>query len=64
MVNLMKKEYDTDGAAWVLGHIQRRGNPDAKDRLLAIKLGIESIKAFIEGKTNIMIGKQTMNLLK
>lgn len=57
LVNIMKKEYDIDGAACALGHIQRGGNPDAKDRLLATKLGIESVNAFIEGKTNIMTGE-------
>jgi 6-phosphofructokinase 1 len=58
LVNILKTKYDIDGAACVLGHIQRGGNPDAKDRLLATKLGIESVNAFIEGKTNIMIGEQ------
>lgn len=58
LVALMKKEYYIDGAACVLGHIQRGGNPDAKDRLLATKLGIESVNAFIKEKTNIMIGEQ------
>lgn len=58
LVSLMKKEYGIDGAACVLGHIQRGGNPDAKDRLLATKLGIASVNAFIEGRTNVMIGEQ------
>ncbi|WGH25606.1 MAG: 6-phosphofructokinase [Candidatus Shikimatogenerans bostrichidophilus] len=40
----------------ILGHIQRGGNPTCKDRILAIKLGLESIKNIINNQKNIIVG--------
>lgn len=40
-----------------LGYIQRGGSPVAKDRLLATKMGVASVQAIINGKTNLMIGE-------
>ena len=41
----------------VLGHIQRGGNPSARDRVLASKLGYWAVKHLIDGKTNVMAGE-------
>lgn len=40
----------------VLGHIQRGGDPSCADRVLASRLGVASVEALIEGKTNMMAG--------
>lgn len=40
----------------ILGHIQRGGSPTCIDRILAIKLGLESIKKLINFNKNIVIG--------
>jgi 6-phosphofructokinase 1 len=41
----------------ILGHIQRGGRPTCNDRVLASRLGLEAVKALIEGKKGIMIGQ-------
>ena len=39
-----------------LGHLQRGGNPSAADRMLAIRLAVQSVKALCAGETAIMVG--------
>ncbi|WP_409425455.1 MULTISPECIES: ATP-dependent 6-phosphofructokinase [unclassified Pseudoalteromonas] len=39
-----------------LGHLQRGGNPSAADRMLAIRLGVQSVKALCAGKSAKMVG--------
>ncbi|MFC1676779.1 6-phosphofructokinase [Planctomycetota bacterium] len=53
----IKQKTGIDYRAVILGHIQRGGNPSAKDRLLASKLGYWSVKHLIEGKANVMVGE-------
>lgn len=43
-----------------LGHIQRGGNPTARDRVLASRCGMAAVEGLIAGKTNCMAG--VMNL--
>lgn len=40
----------------VLGHVQRGGAPTAADRILAGRLGYESVMALRAGKTDVMVG--------
>ena len=40
----------------VLGYIQRGGNPMARDRMLASRLGIAAVDALIQGQTNTVVG--------
>ncbi|WGH27574.1 MAG: ATP-dependent 6-phosphofructokinase [Candidatus Shikimatogenerans bostrichidophilus] len=40
----------------ILGHVQRGGSPTCLDRILAIKLGLESIINFIKFKYNFVLG--------
>lgn len=47
----------------VLGHMQRGGSPSAMDRVLASRLGFESVKALQQGKTNIMVGVIDKNVV-
>ncbi|HEY9165208.1 MAG TPA: 6-phosphofructokinase [Candidatus Kryptonia bacterium] len=41
----------------VLGHIQRGGNPSARDRVLAAKLGSAAVEALLNGELNVMAGE-------
>lgn len=41
----------------VLGHIQRGGRPTSLDRVLASRLGLEAVRALMEGKKGVMIGQ-------
>lgn len=47
-------EYDIRVA--IIGHLQRGGSPTASDRLLASRLGYESVIALMKGKYNVMAG--------
>ena len=40
----------------VLGHMQRGGAPSCFDRVLASRMGVRSVEALLEGKTNLMAG--------
>ena len=40
----------------VLGHIQRGGSPSCADRVLASRLGYGAVLGLMEGKTNVMAG--------
>ena len=41
----------------VLGHVQRGGAPTARDRLLASRMGIEAVKAILEGMPSSLIAE-------
>ncbi len=40
----------------VLGHMQRGGAPSCFDRVLASRMGVKSVEALLDGKTNLMAG--------
>lgn len=41
----------------ILGYIQRGGNPTARDRVLASKLGAAAVEALVHGKSGVMLGE-------
>jgi 6-phosphofructokinase 1 len=41
----------------VLGHVQRGGNPTARDRVLASQLGAAAVEALLDGRTDCMVGR-------
>lgn len=47
----------------VLGHLQRGGNPTAKDRILATKMGVYAVELLKDNKAGIMIGIQNDELV-
>lgn len=47
-------EYDV--RVTILGHVQRGGSPTALDRINATRIGVASVNALLEGKSDIMIG--------
>lgn len=40
----------------ILGHVQRGGNPTARDRVLASRLGSAAVMVLIEGHSEVMVG--------
>ncbi len=60
-VEIGKKIHETIGIeprVTVLGHIQRGGAPNARDRETATRMGYYAVKAFAEGRGNSIIGTQ------
>jgi 6-phosphofructokinase 1 len=41
----------------VLGHIQRGGRPTVMDRVLGSRLGLEAVRALMDGKKGVMVGQ-------
>ncbi|OGI11533.1 MAG: 6-phosphofructokinase [Candidatus Margulisbacteria bacterium GWF2_35_9] len=52
---------DWDIRLSIIGHIQRGGRPSAIDRIVASRLGYESILALLKGQTGIMVGYQGLD---
>ena len=55
---LMKENYEIEAKFTILGHIQRGGSPTVRDRVLASHLGVAAVEALINGKTDVMVGRQ------
>lgn len=48
------KEFDMK--VCILGHVQRGGNPTARDRVLASRLGAHAVQALHDGHSKVMVG--------
>lgn len=53
-----KENPDLEIRVSILGHIQRGGNPTAKDRVAATKMGVAAVDALLDDQKSIMIGLQ------
>ena len=51
-----KEHPDLDVRVSILGHMQRGGNPTAKDRIAATKMGVAAVDALLDDQKSIMIG--------
>ena len=51
----IQAELGLDPRVTILGHIQRGGNPTAKDRVMATRMGYEAVRVLAEGRTNRVI---------
>lgn len=49
--------------ATVLGHVQRGGNPSARDRVLASQMGSYAVNLLLEGKSNRVVALQSNQLV-
>jgi len=59
----LKQDFEKyDMRVCVLGHIQRGGNPTARDRVLASRLGAAAVNALFDGHTNVMVGVVNNNI--
>lgn len=47
----------------VLGHIQRGGDPTCADRVLASRLGVAAVEALMDGKSSVMAGIRSNNVV-
>ena len=54
----IKEELGMDPRVTVLGHIQRGGSPNARDRETATRMGYFAVKALAEGRSNCIVGTQ------
>ena len=66
-VDIGKQIHETlgmDPRVTVLGHIQRGGAPNARDRETATRMGYYAVKAFAEGRSNCIIGTQEGDLVE
>ena len=48
----------------VLGHIQRGGSPNARDREIATRMGYYAVRAFAEGRGNTIIGTKEGDIVE
>lgn len=46
----------------ILGHIQRGGSPVSSDRVLASRLGEAAVYALMEGRSDVMVGRQNHDI--
>ncbi|EJL72437.1 6-phosphofructokinase [Chryseobacterium populi] len=59
-----KQEFpDYDIRVTILGHIQRGGSPSCADRVLASRLGYGAVVGLMEGKTNVMAGMRSNDMV-
>ncbi|MCH8568291.1 MAG: 6-phosphofructokinase [Balneolales bacterium] len=59
----LKEDFaDIDMRVCVLGHIQRGGNPTARDRVLASRLGSAAVNALLDGHESVMVGVVNNNI--
>ncbi len=58
----LKEKYNISAKVTILGHIQRGGSPTVRDRALASRLGVASVQALIDGKTDVMTGEIDSNI--
>ena len=60
----IKEELGMDPRVTVLGHIQRGGSPNARDRETATRMGYRAVKAIIDGNTNCIIGTKQGEIME
>ena len=66
-VDIGKKIHDSIGMEpriTVLGHIQRGGAPNARDRETATRMGYYAVRAFAEGRSNCIIATQEGSIVE
>ena len=52
-----------DGRVSVLGHMQRGGSPSCFDRVLASRMGVYAVEALLQGKSNMMVGMKSEEII-
>lgn len=59
VAKIVGREMDVPYRVVVLGHIQRGGRPTVRDRIIASEAGALAVKALVEGRSGMMIGRQS-----
>ncbi|MEN6511506.1 MAG: 6-phosphofructokinase [Chloroherpetonaceae bacterium] len=62
IANYLLEAYEIEAKYTILGHIQRGGPPTVRDRVLASHLGVAAVEALINGKTDVMIGRDNHSI--
>jgi 6-phosphofructokinase 1 len=62
-VKIKINDKDKEFKVTTLGHIQRGGNPTARDRVLASRCGMAAVEGLIRGESNCMAGVVNGNVL-
>ena len=58
IANKVKDQFDKyDIRVTILGHVQRGGSPTCLERVIASRLGMESVKALLNGQNRVMVGQ-------
>lgn len=57
IANKVSSRINMESRVCVLGHTQRGGSPTARDRVLAAKLGVSAVHAYIKGHAGVMVGE-------
>ncbi len=52
---MLKEKMGLDPRVTVLGHIQRGGSPNARDREIAARMGYAAVVALAEGRSNLIV---------
>ena len=55
IARIIKDATDLDPRVTVLGHIQRGGSPNARDRVAATKMGYLAVELLLQGKSNRIV---------
>ncbi len=64
IANQVKQRFhEYDIRVSILGHVQRGGRPTCMERVRASQLGLEAVKALLDGKKGVMIGQQHNNIV-
>ncbi|MDR0292905.1 MAG: 6-phosphofructokinase [Oscillospiraceae bacterium] len=58
----VKEETGLDARVTILGHIQRGGQPNARDRVTASRMGRHAVELLMEGRQNRVVGIKDGNL--
>lgn len=62
MTKLQERFPQLDIKVTILGHLQRGGGPNCSDRVLACELGVAAVEGLLNGRTDVMVGKENNQL--
>ncbi len=64
LAEAIRKKAGYDAKVCILGHVQRGGTPSAQDRVLAARMGYESVKMLAAGKSDVFTGLQNGEIVE
>ncbi|WP_371189487.1 ATP-dependent 6-phosphofructokinase [Thalassotalea maritima] len=64
LANDLENYANIDCTPCILGYIQRGGNPIAKDRILATKLGVAAVESIVHDNSMIMLGERSSHVVE
>lgn len=64
LAEAIRKKAGYEAKVCILGHVQRGGTPSAQDRVLAARMGYESVQMLLKGKTDVFTGLQNGQIVE